>query len=173
MQAQPKSVSRNTLNYLVDTVIFLAFLIVFNPHATGMAIHEWLGIAFAGGIMTHLLLHWQWVVGITQRFLSSATTSARVNYIVNMLFFINMVVVIFTGIMISEEALPALGITLGNSFIWKMVHTTASDVALGLLGVHVALHWRWIVNTTKRFFTRSNAQKPTVVLPRGVVQKGA
>ena len=173
MQAQQKSVSRNTVNYLIDTIIFLAFLITFNPHATGMAIHEWLGIAFAGGIMTHLLLHWQWIVGITQRFLKSATTNARLNYVVNMLFFINMVVVIFTGIMISEEALPTLGITLGHSFIWKMVHTTASDVALGLLGLHVALHWRWIVNTTKRFFARPKTQKSTVVLPRGVVQKGA
>lgn len=173
MQTQPKTVSRNTLNYLVDTVIFLAFLLVFNPHATGMAIHEWLGIAFGAAIMTHLLLHWQWIVGITQRLFSSATKSARVNYVVNLLFFIDMVIVIFTGIIISEEALPTLGIALAHSVVWRGVHTTASNVALGLLGVHVALHWRWIVSTTKHFFTRTRAQKPSVTLPRGVAQKGA
>jgi len=36
---------------------FLAFLVAMAPRFSGMAIHEWLGIAFGAAITTHLLLH--------------------------------------------------------------------------------------------------------------------
>ncbi|MEZ4865420.1 MAG: DUF4405 domain-containing protein [Caldilineaceae bacterium] len=176
-QVQTQKPSRTTINYLVDSTIFLAFLVAMNPHMTGMAVHEWLGLSFGAGILTHLLLHWQWIVGVTTRLFGKVAKEARINYIVNLLFFIDMVIVIFTGVMISESALPTLGITLAHSFLWRGVHTTAANGALVLLGVHVALHWRWIVSTTKRYFARLHgphrAANPTVTLPRGVVQKGA
>jgi hypothetical protein len=172
--AQPK-VNRTTVNYLVDITIFLAFLVTMNPHATGMSVHEWLGIAFGGAIVTHLLLHWQWIVGITRRFFSQVSNCARLNYLVNLLFFIDMTIIIFTGLMISESALPTLGITLANRFAWRGLHTTAANLALPILGLHVALHWRWIVNTTKSYFRKVQPATPNGAvnrLPKGLVQKG-
>src|SRR6187455_328514 len=100
--AQP---NRNNTNLIVDSVIFLAFLVAMAPHFTGMAIHEWLGIAFGAAITTHLLLHWQWIVEITKRFFGKAQWSARINYILNALLFIDITLIIFSGLMISEEVL--------------------------------------------------------------------
>lgn len=175
MQTTMKKLGQNTVNYLVDIAIFLAFLVTMNPHATGMSVHEWLGIAFGGAIMTHLLLHWQWIVNITRRFFGQVSKGARLNYLLNLLFFIDMTIIIFTGIMISESALPTLGITLANSFVWRGIHTTAANLALPILGLHVALHWRWIVNTTKSYFRKAQPATPRVVvdrLPKGIAQKG-
>ena len=175
MQTTIKKLGQNTVNYVVDIAIFLAFLVAMNPHATGISVHEWLGIAFGGAILTHLLLHWQWLVNITRRFFGQVSKGARLNYVLNLLFFIDMTIIIFTGIMISESALPTLGITLANGFAWRGLHTTAANLALPILGLHVALHWRWIVNTTKSYFRKAQPATPRVAAdrqPKGLAQKG-
>ena len=147
--------NRNRTNMIVDSVIFLGFLLVLAPHFTGMAVHEWLGISLAAGVMTHLLLHWQWLVEVTKRFLRSAQWSARVNYIVNALLFIDVVIILFSGLLISESALPLLGIQLAAGGIWKTLHVTSANLFMLLMGLHVALHWQWIVNMIKRVLPAS------------------
>jgi cytochrome b len=142
--------NRNKTNMIVDSIIFLAFLVAMAPHFSGMAIHEWLGIAFGAAITTHLLLHWQWLVEVTKRFFSKAQWSARVNYILNALLFIDITLVIFSGLMISQVALPLIGIQLAQSGIWRGLHGTAANLFMVLVGLHVALHWQWIVNMFKR-----------------------
>jgi len=116
-----------------------------------MAVHEWLGIAFGAAITTHLLLHWQWIVEITKRFFSKVAWSTRINYILNALLFIDITLVIFSGLMISEVALPLVGIQLAQSRSWRGLHGTTANLFMVLVGLHVALHWQWIVNMFKRF----------------------
>ena len=148
-QAQAQS-NRNTVNLIVDSAIFIAFLVAMAPRFSGLAIHEWLGIAFGAAIITHLLLHWQWLVEITKRFFGKAQWSARINYILNMLLFVDITIIIFTGLMISETALPQLGITLARSGGWRMLHTLSANLFVALVGLHIALHWHWIVTMVKR-----------------------
>jgi hypothetical protein len=80
MAAQIKPRNRNTLNLLLDSASILTFLAVTSPHFTGMAIHEWLGVALGAALITHLLLHWSWLVAVTRRFFGTATWNARLNY---------------------------------------------------------------------------------------------
>lgn len=174
MNTMTKPVDRKVVNYLLDIMIFVAFLVALNPHLTGMAVHEWLSIAVGGAIITHLLLHWQWIVAVTRRFLGNVTWASRLNYLVNLLFFIDITIIIFTGIMISETVLPTLGISFAANRSWVMLHKTAADLALPLLGLHVALHWRWIVNTTKRYLVDPwrNATPARRPLATHAMQKG-
>ena len=55
-------------NLIVDATIFIGFLLATDPRATGQTIHEWLGVAFGAGILTHLLLHWKWIVSTIKRY---------------------------------------------------------------------------------------------------------
>lgn len=159
MKAAATQPNRNTTNLIIDSAIFIAFLVAMAPHFTGMAVHEWLGIAFGAAIVTHLLLHWQWIVEVTRRIFSKATGSARINYILNLLLFIDVTVIIFTGLLISKSALPALGMQITLSGGWKMLHTTSANIFVLLTGLHVALHWQWIVSMIKRRFARQSAPK--------------
>lgn len=172
MQTTQRKLSPTTMNYLIDIAIFAAFLVAMDPHSTGIAIHEWLSIAFGAAIVTHLLLHWSWIVGITRRFFGKVTQEARWNYLINLLFFIDMTIIIFSGIMISEAALPAVGITLAHSFAWRSLHALSANLALPILGLHVALHWRWIINTTKSLLGRVRPAKPVAALSEQAMQKG-
>lgn len=144
--------SRTIINFVLDSIIFLAFLATTAPRLTGLAIHEWLSIAFGAAIITHLLLHWNWIVQVARRFFGKVTWASRVNYLLNTVLFISLTVIIFTGLMISEVALPLFGIRLGRNALWLLLHREATDVMVLTLGLHMALHWRWIVNTTGRVF---------------------
>ena len=141
---------QNLIKLALDLIIFIGFLIGMEPRLTGIAIHEWLTVAGTAVFITHLLLNWRWIVEITRRFLSKASGNARVNYILNWLLFIDGVLIMLTGLMISEAVLPALGLRMSEKFIWRGLHSVTADLFIPILGLHVALHWRWIVNTTRR-----------------------
>jgi hypothetical protein len=136
---------------LVDIGIFLGFLLALDPHSTGITIHEWLSVALAAAVMAHLLLHWSWIVNVTRRFFQNCARQSRLNYILNVALFIDMTVIMFTGLMISRSVLPALGLQPAESFLWRGLHSFSADLSLFLIGLHIALHWRWIIATLKRY----------------------
>ena len=149
MSTSSLKINRTRTKLLVDIAIFVGFLLAMDPRSTGIAIHEWLSIAFAGAVITHLLLNWKWIVEVTRRFLGKVANRSRINYVLNLLLFIDVTLCMFTGIMISREALPWLGITLPMSLLWRRLHELSADLSLFLIGLHVALHWGWIVNAVK------------------------
>jgi hypothetical protein len=138
-------------NLLVDGTIFVGFLLATDPHATGQTIHEWLGLAFGVGIITHLLLHWKWIVNVVKRFFSKLPGQVSINSILNSLLFIDVTLIIFSGIMISKVVLSTFGLSGSHDAIWRGLHTSATNAALIIVGLHVALHWKWIMSTVKRY----------------------
>jgi len=146
---KPRSQTRTKL--WIDLAIFVAFLITMEPHSSGLAIHEWLSLSLIAVIVVHLLLSWDWIAQLTRRFLGKVTVISRINYILNWLLFFDGLLIMISGIMISEVAIPALGISLPPVFAWRRLHDPAANIFLILLGVHTALHWSWIVNTFKRY----------------------
>jgi hypothetical protein len=138
-------------NLIVDTTIFAAFLAVSNPHLTGNTIHEWLAVSFAGAIITHLLLHWDWLIKVGKEFFKKLIHQSRLNFVVDALFFIAMTGAMFSGLLISKSILSTLGIQLDVSRSWKSIHSLMSDASVILLGIHFALHWKWVVTNIGRY----------------------
>ena len=152
-------------NLIVDASIFTAFLVISNPHLTGNTIHEWLGVSFTAAIITHLLLHWDWIVNVGRDFFRKLWHQSRLNFVVNTLFFIVMTGSLFSGLLISKDVMSTPGIQLNVGQGWKSIHTLMSDASVILLGVHIALHWKWIVSTTGRYVVnpiRSRFQRGAV-----------
>jgi hypothetical protein len=139
------------LNCWYDLAIFVAALLAPALFLTGLTIHEWLGIGLAIAVIAHLLLHWSWIVQITRRFFARTQWSARINYVLNLAFFIDMTVIIFTGLLISKVALPMFGIAAQSGFQWRALHTLSSDAMIFILALHVALHWKWILSASQRY----------------------
>src|SRR5262245_22136139 len=165
MKQIKQQLNQTKINLAVDSGIFIGFLVAEAPHFTGMAVHEWLGIAFGAAIITHLLLHWQWIVTITRRFLSDIPRQARLNYLLNMLLFIDITLILYSGLMISRVALPFLGLSLRAGGTWRGIHTLTANLSLVLVGLHVALHWQWIVQAIKRYIVQPLSSGQPVVRP--------
>ena len=152
------------VNLLLDAVIFVAFLLALDPRLTGIALHEWLGLAGAAAVVVHLLLHWEWIAGVTRRFLGRTSGAARLNYVVDALFFLDLIVISLSGLMVSQALLPLLGLAAPGGSFWLVAHSLSADVAVVLVAVHAALHWKWIVNAVRRTVWR-----PVVAVARQAV----
>ena len=138
-------------NLILDITIFTAFLAVANPSLTGMTVHEWLALAFAAAIVTHLLFHWSWLVSVTKHFFKKLFHQSRLNYLVDALFFISMTAAMLSGLLISKSVMSTLGIQLNASHGWESIHKLAADTSLIMLGLHFALHLKWVVTNLKRY----------------------
>jgi hypothetical protein len=139
------------VNLWVDLVIFAVMMLVLSPGLTGLSLHEWLGLSIGAGVVIHLLLHWQWIIAVIRRFFSELPLPSRINLILNTALFIDLTVAIFSGLMISREVLPMFGLVVQGGRQWVGLHVLSANLILVLTGLHVALHWKWIANSTQRY----------------------
>ncbi len=142
----------NKKNFVIDILIFFAFLIAMEPNLSGIAIHEWLSLALAAMIIVHLLLHWDWIISVGGLFFKKLWHSSRLKFFVDMLLFISVVAIMMSGIMISRIVLPTLGIDLQSGLAWRQIHSTAADISIILVGIHFALNWNWVWDKCKKYF---------------------
>lgn len=143
-----KNLTRTNLH--LDLTIFAGFMIAAAPALTGDALHEWLGVVLAAGFTAHLLLHWRWIVEVTRRFFRTTAHGSQLNYLLNTGLFIAFTLITFSGVMMSKSVLPLLGLSGSRGFFWHALHAQATNVALLLVGLHLALHWKWIVFNLRR-----------------------
>lgn len=141
---------RNLWNAVIDFAIFVAFVVATAPRFTGIAVHEWLSLAFAMVIVVHVVIHWQWIVTVGQGFVRKLGAMGRFSFVLNLLLFIAVTLVIYSGVAISRDAMPSLGIDIRGTMAWRGLHHAFSNICVVLIGLHLALHWRWIVNLFRR-----------------------
>jgi len=153
-KTKKKKMGTNKLKLYVDIFLFIGFVLVNIPQATGIAIHEWVSFLFIIPLMVHILLDWKWIVSVTKRIFGKLPGEVRFNHIWDLLIFILMVLALFTGAIISEAALPALGIHITIDPFWSSMHDTSANLLMVLIGVHLAMHWGWIVSSIKRYILR-------------------
>lgn len=141
----------NKTNLLIDLGIFGAFLVAMEPRLTGVAIHEWLSVAFAATVVVHILLHWKWVMTVGKTFFRKLWRISRLKFVVDVLLFVAVTGVMTSGLLISHSVVPALGIALEENRAFRVLHSLSADAALILMGVHFALNWKWVVAMLKRY----------------------
>lgn len=141
--------ARTRLDFCLDAVLLVAYTLAYSLGFTGIAAHEWLGIGLGVVLLVHLSLHWDWVIRTTWRLLRPGGRD-RFVWLVNLLLLVSMTLCIASGILISEVALPELGVTLRVTSFWRQMHGTTAGLTLALVPVHAALRWRWIAGVARR-----------------------
>lgn len=150
-ETQTKSKNQTKTKLVIDIAIFIAFLIAMDPRSSGIAVHEWLAVSALAAIVVHLLLSWDWIVQTSRRIIGKANNQTRINYILNWAMFIDVTMLMLSGLVISKVVMPSLGINLPQGFAWRSLHDLSANVFLLLLGLHTALHWNWVADTFKRY----------------------
>jgi Domain of unknown function (DUF4405) len=142
--------ARTRLDFWLDAFLLVAYTLAYSLGFTGIATHEWLGIGLGVVLLVHLTLHWDWVIRATRKLLRREGRE-RFVWLVNLLLLLSMTLCIASGILISEVALPELGITVPASSFWRQMHDTTATLTLILVPIHAALRWRWIAGVARRF----------------------
>lgn len=148
----PKRMSSNQIKLYSDIVLFVSYVIVNIPQATGIPFHEWVSVLFIVPLVIHILLDWKWVVSVTKRMFGKLPGEVRVNHVLDLIIFIMMTLALMTGFVISEAALPAIGINVTIDPFWSAMHDLTANLTMLLIGIHLAMHWGWIVSAVKRYF---------------------
>jgi len=143
------SVKRLRRLLILDTILLVTLIILMVP-SSSLAVHEWLGFAVIPPVVLHLLLAWQWITSALARLVVKGAWRLRVNALLNTLLFIAFVVALFSGVMTSVIALPALGIHVTYDESWLRLHNSWANNFLILAGFHLAMNWNWIDGTVRR-----------------------
>ncbi|MBN2006568.1 MAG: DUF4405 domain-containing protein [Anaerolineae bacterium] len=154
------------VNLFLDFALTIAFLVLLQPFHSGLLIHEWLGLALGGAIVVHMALHWRWIVALTKKFSGKVPAQSRIYYVLDAMLLITFLIILISGILISEVALPIFAL---RGTIWLVVgsvHEYVSYLTLALLVIKLALHWKWITHAVEQYiFGGSRASSQPVKSP--------
>jgi hypothetical protein len=160
------------INYIkisLDIIMAVVFALLFNKRVLGgLVFHEVAGTAIGAAFIIHMGLNWRWIRQVTLKmFNSKISIKTRVGYVVDILLLVTMVIIIISGIAISKEIFTK--INFGNIMFFKIAHVSFPYIALVLLGIHIALHWVWVMNMFKRVFKITTGKKSLKYISKAAV----
>ncbi len=150
---------KQKMNWIVDAVLFIGFLITFFLDWTGLFWHQWLGIFIGALAVYHLLIHWNWVIAVSKRLLGKTSQQSRQYYLLDWIILLSFLVIGLSGLWISTW----LDLDLNNYLLFKDLHVYSSITSLVLILLKIAAHWRWIVKTARTYFGLWKTPAPVVV----------
>ncbi|HIW76479.1 MULTISPECIES: DUF4405 domain-containing protein [Gordonibacter] len=133
-------------NLAIDVVALVVFLVVATPALTGIALHEWLGLALAAVFFVHVVVHVDWIVDTIKGSLAAHSWAHLGNLVLDALILIAFVVCTVSGLLVSGAVLPAFGFFADDYYFWDPLHAISAKALLALLLVHVVVHWRWFAS---------------------------
>ena len=145
--------SLHKTRYVMDSLL-LVFFIMANVPQVNLPFHEWISFVFIVPFIVHLLLHYDWILKTPLRFLHKIGAETRFNLVFDCLLYLLMIFVIVSGILASEVVLP-LFMDFQAQPLWSDLHHRWSNILMIFVGIHLGMHWRWIVDMTKTLFKRS------------------
>ena len=150
--ASRRTINRNKLNLFLDMALALAFVVEMEVGFTGQRYHEYLGVGIAVVFIVHIALHWRWIVQVTKQLIHRLLHlhESRFKYLVNVFVLIDLALSIVTGILISNTLGFYLPLNGQLYEILRYVHIGSSRLSLLLIGLHIAVDWRWIAANARR-----------------------
>jgi hypothetical protein len=153
----------NYIKIILDLLMSLVFVLLFNKRAVaGLQFHEIAGLTLGLAFIIHIIINFKWVKQITYKFFKSKINlKTRIGYIIDLLLLIDMMFIIGTGIAISQALFPGV---FSGSAVSKILHTSLSYIALLLIGIHIGLHWGWVMNIFKNTLKISGRNKASKII---------
>ena len=148
---------RLKVTFWLDVTLLVSVCALQTVSFTGLVVHEWLGLAMVGMVLVHLLLAWSWIASQSRRLFAWQSLRERINYLLNLTLFAGVTAAIFSGILISQQAIPALTGTQAApdmDWRWDTLHNDFSGMVLILAGFHLAVNWDWVLAAGEKLLSR-------------------
>ena len=144
---------RLKITFWLDVALLVSICVLQTVPFTGLVLHEWLGLAMVCMVLAHLFFAWGWIATQSRRFVAKQSARERINYLLNLSLFALVTAVIFSGIVISQKAIPEL--TGANAapdmdWRWDVLHNRFSEAVVLLSGFHLAINWEWVLAAGQR-----------------------
>jgi hypothetical protein len=139
--------SRKTVvKVILDFIMELLLVLMYQKKVISLDFHEIGGLSLFGLFLIHKLLNWKWITKVTGRlFNKTLPLKTKLCYWLDVLLLISFVTIIVSGILISE-ILFSFAAAPG----WKTVHYFSAALSLVIIGMHLGLHWGFLMNVWKK-----------------------
>lgn len=138
---------KNITKIILDIVMAVLFITFFNKNLISIKFHMISGVVFVIFILVHMILNRKWIYNISMRlFDKKINFRTKLSYIISLILFVLIILILFSGVYIIKEK------TYDRVMFWKMVHFGASYLSIALIGIHIGLYWKWIMNIFKKAF---------------------
>ena len=140
----------NKIKLTLNITLAITMLLLMDPRSFyGLEFHEWAGLIIGLFFLIHKALNWTWIKKVTACLFKRSRSRAKLNYVIDVLLLAGMILMILSGIAIART-INFSWLNLGGSRIfWRVMHTSSSLITLALFGVHLGLHWKWVVQRFK------------------------
>jgi len=140
----------NIFKFILNILLAIVFLLLMDPRSFyGLSFHEWAGLIIVLFFFLHKFVNWGWIKKLTVRFFNKVPGKARLNYVIDILLLAGITLITLSGIAISRTIDFSWLNLSGSQGFWRIMHTSSSLLVLALFGVHLGLHWRWILQRLK------------------------
>ena len=140
-------------------------------------LHTWGGILMITAVVVHFALHWDWVKLMTRRIWLIArghtinfSRGARINVAIDLIIALSFLATAVSGIYFlflprgfQGGRVPGWdpGLLFSRT-TWDLIHTWGAVVMVIAAMLHFVIHWRWIVNVTRRFFRQATTPRAAI-----------
>ena len=131
---------------IFDVAVFVVYLAAANPALTGVPLHEYLGLAAFAVMVAHIVASG---AGLTGR-------GRMGRLVLNAVLLVSLAATAVSGVMVSGDVLPALGLYATGYHFWDPLHAVAAKVLLAALLVHVVLRGPAVVALLRRRSARAS-----------------
>ena len=142
--------------------------VVFSRH-TWDDLHMWGGVVMIAIAITHLILHWSWVVNMTRRMIKDITGKngkmnlrGRLNLLLNIVVGLSFLATAISGVyflFVPGGRGAADPMFLFSRITWDLIHTWAGVTLIAAGVIHFAIHWRWVVNVATSISKRLTSRE--------------
>jgi hypothetical protein len=136
----------NIIKFILNVLLAAVFLLLMDPRSFyGLSFHEWAGLIVVLFFLFHKVLNWGWIKKVTLGIFKKIPGKARLNYILDILLLAGLTLIIISGLAIART-IDFSWLNIGGShFFWRAMHLSSSMLVLVLFGIHLGLHWRWVL----------------------------
>lgn len=133
---------KNSLKIVIDIIMTVILLSMYNKKAISMEYHEIGGLFLIGLFIIHNLLNWSWIKNISLRLTDKKLpVRSKICWIINFFLLVSFILIAISGIFISKTVLINIS---GDIVLWKSIHYFVSALAIILIGIHIGLHWNYL-----------------------------
>jgi hypothetical protein len=142
----------NTFKISHNILLAVVFLLLMDAKSFfGLWFHEIAGLTICALFILHIILNWTWVKVTTIRLFGKIRGKQRLNYILDLLLLVGFACILISGMAIAKMIdFSWLGFDRENQMFYKSMHGSFSMLVLLITGIHLGLHWGWVLARFKR-----------------------
>lgn len=145
----------------IDIVMTLFLLLLIGYQFWGEFVHEWIGVGMVLLFILHHALNRNWYKTIAK---GKYTPFRILEVVIDLLLFADMLVLIYSGIIISKTVFAFLPVN-GGLALARRLHILGSYWGFLLMSFHIGTHWNMLWGLFRKAINGKRQKPATIILP--------